>query len=48
MSDILDDDEDSVRQLAGLPLLPLADGTTATLRLAGAAGGVRTLKVWEP
>ncbi len=38
MADVLDDDPASVALLAGLPLLPLADGRRGTLRLAADAG----------
>lgn len=38
MADVLDDDPASVALLAGLPLLPLADGRRGTLHLAADAG----------
>lgn len=34
MGDVLDDDAESVAQLSGLPLAPLADGRRGTLQLA--------------
>ena len=34
MSDLIDDEPESVAQLAGLPLLPLANGTFTTFKLA--------------
>ena len=33
LGDVLDDDAESVAQLAGLPLLPLGDGSVGTIQL---------------
>lgn len=37
LADVLDDDAESVRQLAYLPLLPLGDGSVGTIRLDASA-----------
>lgn len=42
LADVLDDDGESVRQLAYLPLLPLGDGSVGTIRLDASASPAGT------